>query len=250
MQRKRPCSYFSDADLRDVMESMSFAEVEKDGFAVIPDVLGRHELSLILRKLEEAHLPHSRAGIRHLMSHADVAALARDRRLLRIACEILGGDAIPFRATLFDKSPDANWLVVWHQDTALPLRERKEAPGWGPWSAKNGITYAHAPAHVLDRIIALRVHFDVSTGPAEQNGGLRVLPGTHKLGVLTDDEVFRWSAEIAAAECFAAQGSVLAMRPLLIHSSSKSQIEAPRRVLHLEYASSMALEDGLELAMA
>ena len=32
------------------------------------------------------------------------------------------GPAQPFRATLFDKSASANWLVVWHQDTALPMR--------------------------------------------------------------------------------------------------------------------------------
>jgi len=63
-----------------------------------------------------------------------VAAAARDTRLVEIARKTLGGEAFPFRATLFDKSPAANWLVVWHQDTALPLRERREAPGWGPWS--------------------------------------------------------------------------------------------------------------------
>jgi hypothetical protein len=45
------------------------------------------------------------------------------------------------RATLFDKSPTANWLVVWHQDTALPVQERREAPGWGPWSVKDGVIY-------------------------------------------------------------------------------------------------------------
>jgi len=47
-----------------------------------------------------------------------VAAMARGSRLLGIAQQILGGVAFPFRATLFDKSPTANWLVVWHQDTA------------------------------------------------------------------------------------------------------------------------------------
>jgi len=41
-----------------------------------------------------------------------VAAMARGSRLLGIAQQILGGDAFPFRATLFDKSPTANWLVV------------------------------------------------------------------------------------------------------------------------------------------
>ena len=38
------------------------------------------------------------------------------------------------------------------------------------------------------------------------------------------------------------------MRPLLVHSSSKSQISAPRRVLHIEYTVSQVVVPGLELA--
>src|SRR4051812_32281166 len=96
--------------------------VEQDGFAIVPCVLDEGEVSQVLRKLSEAQLRRSRAGIRHLLSDADVAALAADPRLVQIASECLRGEAIPFRATLFDKSQDANWMVVWHQDTALPLR--------------------------------------------------------------------------------------------------------------------------------
>jgi ectoine hydroxylase-related dioxygenase (phytanoyl-CoA dioxygenase family) len=221
--------------------------VEQDGFVVIPGVLDAKETAEILSGLEGASHHRSRAGIRHLLSNSEVAALARDSKLVGIASEVLGGQALPFRATLFDKSPDANWLVVWHQDTALPLRNRKETPGWGPWSVKEGICYAHAPTHALNQVIALRVHFDDSTA---QNGPLRVLPGTHKLGVLSDDEVSQVSTERSAVDCLVSRGGVLAMRPLLIHSSSKSQNNLPRRVLHIEYACSMSIGDGFELAVA
>jgi hypothetical protein len=64
------------------------------------------------------------------MRSPTIRAIAQSSRLLGIAREILGNTAIPFRATLFDKSPAANWLVVWHQDTALPLRERHDLPGY------------------------------------------------------------------------------------------------------------------------
>jgi hypothetical protein len=40
------------------------------------------------------------------------------------------------------------------------------------------------------------------------------------------------------------------MRPLLIHASSKSRNDAPRRVLHIEYAASLEVASGLELAIA
>ena len=181
------------------------------------------------------------------MSSEVVATVARDRRMLAVARSVLGDAAFPFRATLFDKSSCANWLVVWHQDTALPIRTRLDAGGWGPWSVKDGVSYARAPARALEHILALRLHLDDST---EQNGALRVLPGTHNRGVLSDEEVERLSRELRAEDCIASQGSVLVMRPLLIHSSSKSQNDFPRRVLHIEYAASASVGDGLELAIA
>jgi ectoine hydroxylase-related dioxygenase (phytanoyl-CoA dioxygenase family) len=179
-------------------------------------------------------LPRTRAGIRHVLGHPAVADIASDPRLLDIAKDVLGSQAFPFNATLFDKSPDANWLVVWHQDTALPLRERRDTPGWGPWSIKDGVTYAHAPARALEQILAIRVHLDDS---ASDNGPLRVLPGTHTRGVLTDDEIHRLSTEIPPVECGVAAGGLVLMRPLGIHASSKSKSTASRRVLHIEYAS-------------
>jgi hypothetical protein len=44
--------------------------------------------------------------------------------------------------------------------------------------------------------------------------------------------------------------SILLMRPLLIHASSKSQADAPRRVLHIEYSDSLDLKPGVRLAVA
>jgi ectoine hydroxylase-related dioxygenase (phytanoyl-CoA dioxygenase family) len=185
--------------------------------------------------------------MRHAMRNAEVAELASDARLMELAQEILGKSAIPFRATLFDKSPTSNWLVVWHQDTALPLRERREISGWGPWSIKDGVNYAHAPASALEQVLALRLHLDDSRA---ENGPLRVLPRTHTLGVLSDETLHDLSAQVEAIDCLVPQGGILAMRPLVVHASSKSQSHAPRRVLHFEYAASESMAEGLDLAIA
>ena len=221
--------------------------VTNDGFDIISEVLAQDETVALRDELERSHLPRSRAGIRHGMRHAAVVAIARDLRLLGIAQHILGVDAFPYRATLFGKSQVANWLVVWHQDTALPLQEKCETPGWGPWSVKDGVIYAHAPASALSQVLAIRVHLDNSTA---DNGPLRVLPGTHTLGVLTDEILHQLSTRVTAVDCLVPQGGVLAMRPLIVHASSKSQSSAPRRVLHIEYAASRKIADGLELAIA
>ncbi|HTS10912.1 MAG TPA: phytanoyl-CoA dioxygenase family protein [Candidatus Limnocylindrales bacterium] len=185
--------------------------------------------------------------MRHALAHPAIAELANDSRLLDIARRVLGSHAFPFRATLFDKSPLSNWLVAWHQDTALPLREKREAPGWGPWSVKEGVTYSRAPALALGQVLALRIHLDDS---AAGNGPLRVLPGTHTMGVLSNDAIRRLTSHVTSVVCIASKGSVLAMRPLLVHASSKSHSEMRRRVLHVEYASSRVTDDGLELAVA
>src|ERR1700757_354379 len=104
------------------------AEITEDGVAVIPSVLEPDKIFDVLDRVQLSALHRSRAGIRHLMSNSDVAFLAHDARLMTIAKDVLGSDPVPFRATLFDKSQDANWLVVWHQDTALPLRSKKDVP--------------------------------------------------------------------------------------------------------------------------
>ena len=184
--------------------------------------------------------------MRHALRLGPVSQVAQSPNLIQLAQVVLGPEAFPFRATLFDKSPKSNWLVVWHQDTALPLRERHQVVGWGPWSVKDGIHYAHAPAAALSQVLALRIHLDRSTA---LNGPLRVLPGTQTLGVLDDDRIHELSTTINPVECLVSAGGILAMRPLLIHSSSKSQAEADRRVLHIEYAASSSIAAPLNLAV-
>ena len=79
---------------------------------------------------------------------------------------------------------------------------------------------------------------------------LRVLPGTHKNGVLTDAAVEHLTKQVEPQDCVVARGGVLAMSPLIVHASSKSHVERRRRVLHIEYAASRAPAPGLELAVA
>ena len=222
---------------------MSF--LQRDGFEIIPKLVPDKTIVEICVSLDGASSARSRAGLRNALRVPVVHALAMDERLVALARHALGDGAIPFRATLFDKSPESNWLVVWHQDTALPLRERKEVPGWGPWSVKEGVTCAHAPALALERVLAIRVHLDDSN---EENGSLRVLPGSHTAGVLTDDAIHDLSIKIPAVDCYVPSGGILLMRPLTVHASSKARTkDARRRVLHFEYASSLTLSNELEL---
>ena len=217
------------------------------GFQILEQVISIGECEELTAELASYRSPKMRAGIRNLMANQKVSSLASDERLLGIAREFLGGAAVPYKATLFDKSHRANWLVAWHQDTALPLETQVESSEWGPWSLKGGINYAIAPRWALERVVALRVHLDPST---EANGPLRVIAGSHKNGILDDEQAAVAIAEGRVIECLIPRGGILVMRPLLLHASSKCTSNDPRRVLHIEYADALDLKPGIRLAIS
>lgn len=227
--------------------SAANAAVCEHGFAILPRIFPLEFVDRTVQEIQALSPRRSRAGVRHALNLDPVSRIARCLCLTELASEVLGADSIPFRATLFEKTPAANWLIVWHQDTALPLLEPQDVAGWGPWSIKEGVHYAHAPSAVLSQVLALRIHFDDSR---LDNGSLRVLPSTHKQGVLSDDEIHELAVRVKPVDCVVPRGGVIAMRPLLVHSSSKSLVEMPRRVLHVEYAASPAIATPLRLAAA
>ena len=222
--------------------------VDSSGYRIVSGVFDAAETTELLRAIDALGLTRGRAGARHLMRHAVVHDAANDPRMMAIAREFVGASAVPYRATLFDKSSARNWLIPWHQDTALPLRARRDGvAGWGPWSIKSEIIYAHAPATALSRVIALRLHFDDSR---DDNGPLRVLPGTHVHGVLSESAIERFVREVAPVDCLVPSGGIIAMRPLLLHASSKAISDRPRRVLHIEYADTLDMPDGFQITLA
>jgi ectoine hydroxylase-related dioxygenase (phytanoyl-CoA dioxygenase family) len=155
---------------------------------------------------------------------------------------ILGVAAVPVRALMFDKVPGANWNLGWHQDVVIPVAHRKETPGFSGWSVKRGVPHVRPPASVLERMLALRIHLD-DCGP--DNGPLRVIPGSHRFGLLDSSGIRRLIANCKPVVCEAHRGSVLAMRPLLLHASSPAASPTHRRVIHLEFAAD-TLPGGLE----
>ena len=97
----------------------------------------------------------------------------------------------------------------------------------------------------VEQVLALRVHLDDSESA---NGPLRVIPETHYDGVLSDSEIQKRASTLQGVECTVASGGVIAMRPLIIHASSKAENGSPRRVLHIEYASRIEISNELRLA--
>jgi ectoine hydroxylase-related dioxygenase (phytanoyl-CoA dioxygenase family) len=146
------------------------------------------------------------------------------------------------RAIYFDKSPETNWLVPWHQDLTIAVNAQKQTiDGFGPWSVKDGITHVQAPITLLEQMLTVRIHLDDAD---ESNGALRILPGSHQFGRLAADRIRELCSNGNETVCAAAAGDALLMCPLLLHASSRSTTARHRRILHIEYAA-FALPNGL-----
>jgi hypothetical protein len=69
-------------------------------------------------------------------------------------------------------------------------------------------------------------------------------------GYAIHGEIEHAAQETTAVDCLTDVGGVVAMRPLIVHASSKSASPGLRRVLHIEYAASLTLAPGVDLAVA
>jgi ectoine hydroxylase-related dioxygenase (phytanoyl-CoA dioxygenase family) len=137
------------------------------------------------------------------------------------------------RATLFNRTPEANGKVVWHQDLTISTRERLERPGFGPWSKKAGILQVQPPAAVLETMLTVRIHLDPC---GLENGPVHVLPGSHRHGKLSPGVVSDWKKGVAPVATPCGAGGLLLMRPLLLHSDSPATTPGQRRIIQFEYA--------------
>lgn len=215
-----------------VNDGHSFA---KDGVEVRRAVLGSQEINAIKAEVTVDHEIIHRTGIRNLeKKFVSVARVASNRSVLAIAASLLNGTPRLVRALFFDKTPERNWFVAWHQDRTVALNRRFEMAGWGPWSRKDGIDHVQPVRPVLDSIVTIRIHVDDSD---EEGGCLNVVPGSHRLGILSQDEINPAVAVSEPHACIVAAGDAVVMHPLTLHSSQKSRRSAHRRVVHLEYSS-------------
>lgn len=208
------------------------------GFALIPDILPAAECAAIAARIQPGA---ALAGTRCLLPLAWCAALANRLRQHPALSRLIPTDHVAVQCTYFEKSASRNWLVPIHQDLSIPVARRVDDPGLRGWSEKEGALFVQAPAELLAQLVAVRVHLDAC---GADDGPLRVLPGSHRRGLVAPEAAVLARNAAAEVTCEAAPGDALVMRPLLLHASSKASGQSRRRVLHFVFGPPL-LKHGL-----
>ncbi len=220
-------------------------DLNENGYALLEDVFDGPELELLIEGLTTALQAQSESslqsrgqtyGSRNLLDvFPSVASLLREPSILEFIVATLGEKAGLVRVLYFDKPPGRSWSLPWHKDRTIAV-QRNDLPSkvFRKPTQKAGVAHVEAPDALLQQMLTLRVHLDPMTA---ENGPLSVIPGSH----LASDQ-----AEPSPVELITTAGSVLAMRPLLSHSSRMPIAETSlhRRVIHFELSNSRELPDG------
>ncbi|MEO1087014.1 MAG: phytanoyl-CoA dioxygenase family protein, partial [Acidobacteriota bacterium] len=203
--------------------------IEVDGAEIHRRVFDRVELEALRQEADRVARRSESVCVRHLQQRSEIFdQLAKDSRVRALIPRGLQ----PVRSILFDKTPASNWPVPWHQDLTIAVDQKREVAGYGPWSVKDGVVHVQPPAALLEAMATVRIHLDDAT---TSSGALWVIPGSHRLGRISTDQIADF-AEGDAIPCECRAGDVLVMSPLVLHSSRRTKDAQHRRVLHFEYA--------------
>ena len=189
-----------------------------------------------------ATTPQREAGLRLYGIDALAPFLAIDGCIGAIAASILGATSKPVRAILFNKSPETNWSLAWHQDRTICVKEKREAPDFGPWTVKSGMIHVAPPFDLLSRMVTVRAHLDAVPST---NAPLIIAPGSHRYGRVAVEDVDMIVELCGTATCLAEAGDVWLYATPILHASNAASIPMSRRVLQVDFAGE-ELPFGLE----
>ncbi len=215
------------------------------GIEIVQNILSRSIIDEIVTEVDNFTKNHPGHGIRNANKKINaIDRLSKSRLLIDMAYSVLGAEPKIVRVLFFDKTPDKNWVVTWHQDKTIALSNKVEIAGWGPWTIKDNIYHVQPPLEVLNQMITFRLHLDNSDS---NNGCLKVIPGSHDSGILSQETINEITAIQEPHLCEVIAGDLVMMKPHILHSSSKSVNPLHRRVVHIEY-SNYKLPDNLSWA--
>jgi hypothetical protein len=224
-------------------QSRQFAE---QGYAVFPGVLAGAPLELLREECdafvarEDARMDAlgvnslgiSHRGRRYFANECQrVAPQLRSVLFSTVMADLcratLGPDAYFFFDQYVVKGPEGGMPFSWHQDSGYVVG--------------NGGPPDHAP------YLTCWCPLDDAT---EENGTVRLIPGSHKGGILPHDrqpgsnDLVGASAETEGVLVEAKAGDVVAFSSLTLHATGANRSDRPRRVYLAQYTPEAMLDPG------
>ena len=220
-------------------------QVTKDGVEIKKSFVSSSVVESIKSEVSASNEDIAQSGIRSAeKKFKSIKELVESTSFISLAKSILGSTPKKVRVIYFDKTPDKNWSVTWHQDKTVAVNKKLKIKDWKVWSIKDGIHHVQPPVEVLNKMVTFRLHLDDAD---KNNGCLKVIKQSHHLGLLSHTELTEVVKNHEPFLCEVNAGDLVIMKPHIIHSSNKSVEPKHRRVVHVEY-SNYALPSNLKWA--
>lgn len=224
------------------MTPLNWTAFEEAGFVRLDQPLSDAGLAEIEPLF--AQLGVVKAG--HRLRPAQLAGLSSIDTITSVIKPRIGPNARPVRALLFDKHPDSNWALGWHQDRTIEVSARIDTPGFGPWTIKAGRHHVAPPIALLEAMVTVRIHLDDVDA---DNAPLLVAPRSHRLGLVSERDIESVVASLGTEICLAERGHIWLYSTPILHASDTALNPRHRRVLQIDFAGA-ALPNGIEWAAA
>jgi ectoine hydroxylase-related dioxygenase (phytanoyl-CoA dioxygenase family) len=223
------------------------SQAQTFGFSIIENVYSAQEIEKLITTIESADSSNDKFrkskdvfAIRQFLKVVpDSFDLIFNEKLKTIIDDVFGKEYFLVKSIYFDKPASSNWYVPYHQDLTISVDKKLDIENYGPWTVKQNQYAVQPPMEILESNFTIRIHLDDTDA---ENGALKVIPSSHSKQLYRSESI-DWTIE-SETICNVKSGGIMVVKPLLIHSSSRTTNQEQRRVIHLEFSKS-ELPEGL-----
>jgi ectoine hydroxylase-related dioxygenase (phytanoyl-CoA dioxygenase family) len=223
-------------------------QLENEGFCIVENIYTTQEIKNVINLIDQtdsnkATFRKSKDLFAIRQFHKEIPEILThvfNNSLKNLLLGWFGEDYFITKSIYFDKPADSNWFVAYHQDLTISVNQKTDLPDYQGWIQKQNQYSVQPPMDILKHNFTIRIHLDDTTS---ENGALRVIPKSHKKGILRSENLDLKSE--TESICNVKSGGVMFMKPLILHASNKTTNQARRRVIHIEF-SNQTLSKPLE----
>src|SRR5690554_1007712 len=215
------------------------SEIEELGFTTIENIYSTEEVQKIIETINQVDTSkdtfrksNDLFAIRQFLKEVpETQNLIFNENLKKIITELFGKNYFVIKSIYFDKPETSNWYVSYHQDLTISVDKKIELDNFKFWTTKQNQFAVQPPIEILENIYTIRIHLDDTD---ENNGALKVIEKSHLKKIYRPENI-DWKTE-KETTCNVNKGGIMIMKPLTLHSSSRTTNNKKRRVIHIEFS--------------